>query len=231
MRCLNCHTVLAGNDTRCVSCGAVTQIGHAQAAGILPVPTTPGKARGRKWGQVFGTILLGLVLLGAGAATFPNPEGENASGPKNVTADDLMKVAGSGTTSNQWVVYTPERVHDTGLKLVSGVPGRRQTTTRILLVPVGDRWLLTEVKTGFTGVRLEGQLQVWNSPMYQNLMQKVRREVPDKAGRLLPFQFNCENSFAQDARVNSLIGGSMAVIGLLTFVGGIGLAFVRPRQV
>jgi hypothetical protein len=221
---------LAANDTRCISCGAVTQVQRAVNAGVL---ITPEQYRKKKRRQAIAAVLLGLVLLGAGAAVYPNQNKEGtAAGPKSVTAADLAKLQNPGDLPNPWVEYIPDRVFDTGIKIVRNKLGRKQETkTRFLLAPVGDRWLLTEVSADFTGLRLEGQLRGGDTPMYKNLTEKVRRQFPDKAARLLPYQLDCETSFAKDTRTHTMVGMGLALFGLLAVVLGVAGFFVRPRTV
>jgi hypothetical protein len=231
MRCLNCHTVLAPNDLRCISCGAATQVKRAVDAGT---PVTPVQDRkNNRMSAAIAFTMFGLALLGAGAAAvYLNQNKEAApAGPQKVTADDLMKVAASGKIDNPWVVYTPERVYPTGLELVwSTRLGRKQVQTRYYLAPVGDRYLIAEVKPNFTGVRLEGQLQVRNSPMHTNLLAKLRREVPDKASRLLPFMVDCEDTYEGQTWTNKWVGICLAGFGALCLFLGVAGFFVRPKQ-
>jgi hypothetical protein len=218
--------VLAATDTRCLSCGATTPVRSAIRSGVLLTPEQSLKRRRRR---AFAAVVFGLMLLGAGAAVFPNPNKEDApAGPKKVTANDLAKIQNPSSLSNPWVVYVPERVSETGLKVVRNrLDGKQETRARYVLAPVGDRWLLAEVEGDFTGVRLEGQLQVWQSPMSKEVLQKVGREFPDK--RLLPYQLSGETGFAKGVRMNSTVGLGLAGFGLLVFVCGLAGFFVRPR--
>jgi len=228
MRCLTCQTVLAANDTRCISCGAATQVKRAIDAGVL---ITRAQYRKKKRWQAIAAVLFGLVLLGAGAAVYPNSNKLGAqSGPKTVTEEDLAKIQNPADLPNPWVEYIPDRVYDTGIKIVRNQLGLKQETkTRFLLAPVGDRWLLAEVGKDFSGLRLEGQLRGGNTPMYQDLTAKVRRQFPEKAARLLPYQLDCETSFAKDTRSHSMVGMGLVAFGLLAVVCGVVGYFVRPR--
>jgi hypothetical protein len=199
--------------------------------GVAPggVPLYPGRRRVGKWGRAFSFIVFGLVLVCAGVDTYPAKIISGRPGPRTVTADDLAKLERSASIAAPWVVYTAPKVVETGLRIVDARPGRKKgTQTRFLLVPVKDRWLLTEVAADFTGVHLDGRVEVWLTPRYHDLMQEVRRQFPDKADRLLPYQLNAETPYPKDARMNSLLGGSLMGFGMLLFLYGLGVAWARP---
>jgi hypothetical protein len=191
---------------------------------------TPEGYRKRRRRRAIAAVLFGMMLLGAGAAVFPSPNKEEdaPAGPKTVTANDLAKLQNPTSLSNPWIVYVPERVSETGLRVVRNRPGgKKDTKFRFVLAPVGDRWLLAEVEGDFTGVRLEGQLQVWQSPMSKEVMQKVGREFPEK--RLMPYQLSCETPFAKGARTNTMVGLGLAGFGLLAVLCGVAGLFARSR--
>jgi hypothetical protein len=250
MRCLNCQTVMAANDTHCYSCGMKLTVpvrgwvkGYTYGPGEpvapkgsnlrftpvgsdgKPLPRSGGAGVGRWLGILVLLGLAGLFGLGAAALLIDTPQ--ESTPPRAVTAAELLEIKDVKKLSDEWVVYDAPRVVDTEVQIVSG-RGRRQTRTILVLAQVQDRWLIVQVPPDFSGNRLEGRLQEWDSPLYLESMGKVRAKFPQVANRLLPYQLNAETERAEvDRQGTRLFGGGLGVVGLVCLVIGLKLAFVR----
>ena len=138
------------------------------------------------------------------------------AGPVPITLAELRKLEDPGKLTNPWVTFTYEQSVDTGLQLVnqSRRGGGDTVASSYLLVKVEDRWLITEVKAGQKGKTVTGYLAKWSTPLRLDAVDKVKAAQPDKAKLLLPYQFDGEYRYWEEA---------MYMVGLLSVLGVLGL--------
>jgi hypothetical protein len=159
-------------------------------------------------------LLVGATLMVVGAVLLGQRQGE-LTRAREVTAADLAK-ADAPAALPGWISHAPDRWLETGVQYVK--LRSRQTTSRFILVPVEDRWLLTKVDGNFNGVRLEGQLGEFDAVA----LPMVRSALPAEGGRLLPYQLDAEYDIAARRRQEYLQGGTVAGFGLLLVCCAVG---------
>lgn len=216
MRCLNCHTVLAADDAKCVSCGAAVAPDPVAGTRIQMAPLDAKTRRAfviKKSAKGIVALLAGLVIIVIGGGMFFDAR-DNRPVPRVLNTAEMIQAAGPEALPG-WVVYTsPDMPIDTGVqyaKLRSG-----QATSKFCLVPVGDQWLLVKVDARFSGRKLEGQLTTVDRVAFP----KVLAKFPNQAKRLLPYELDAEYDIAGTARQNSILGGFVAGFGVLCLVTG-----------
>jgi len=218
------------NDVRCPSCGAAaplpshTQPSSFEGPGGQPIGrVTPGKL-----GCGIVSLLAGGALLLLAAALYFQGEDVKLVQARPVTAAELRKIVNPESLSDPWVAYTAPKVIDTGIEIVSGRVGRKKSPkSKFLLVQVEDRWLIADVASDHSGNRLEGQLQVWDSPMYRDAMSRIRNQHPAQANGLLPYQFHAEYSYGSQGKTTQIQAALVALFGVIFVVTGLRAFFMR----
>src|SRR5262249_20803709 len=120
------------------------------------------------------------------------------------------------------ISYTPDKIVTTRVEYVKMTS--RQTTSKFLLLRVKDRWLLAKVAAHFDGSRIEGKLGGLDTVA----LPKVEAAFPTQAKHLLPYQLDGEYDTVDTQRQSSILGGAVAVFGVLLFLGGVGSLVVKP---
>jgi hypothetical protein len=208
MRCLNCSTVLSGGDSRCISCGMPTGIR----------PGSSGKPGSGKGGAI-AAILFGALLAFGAIARIVNGPGEPPTPPRNVKADELLKIENVKALPDPWIVYDASKIIETRLHVVQGVAST--PTSRFVLLQVGDSWLIAEVPSGHQSARFEGRLEEWDTELHRDLISRVRRTFRTQAGNLLPFQLNAEHTKNVSGPASDTTVGIMGIGGLLLCLFGV----------
>jgi len=156
----------------------------------------------------------GALATAAGVAMYLEARSDNSSA-RQVTTDDLLRIDQPESLPD-WISYSPTTQYfDTGVeyaKLTS-----RQLTSKFLLLPVGNRWLLTEVAGHFTGSRYEGKL----GPFDQVALRRVVTAHPTVAERLLPYQLDARIDIEGTQHQSFGYAGAAGVVGLFMFFTGL----------
>ena len=168
-------------------------------------------------------ILLGLVGVIAGGVV---AHGQwrtlkcYVQEPKMVTPAYLSKIESPDKLSTSYVSLCPPKVFDTGVRRYIT---RRGFQVNYVLIPVGDRYLLTEVLANYReGTTLVGHLEPW--PPNRNgggILAEVKSRGYGE--RLLPYQFDAVadgRRMSMDLALGPLLifGGLIfAVVGSLHF--------------
>jgi hypothetical protein len=178
----------------------------------------------RQTANVYLLTGLALVLIGRACAVGLAPKIQRDSkGPRVLTADELVAIKDPKDLPSPWVSYTTgQAVAETNMGVGSKRTGSKPTT-RFVLVPVNNKWLIVERGVNAQGKTFEGSLETWPGGPYGEAVEKIRAEHPDKS--FLPVQL----------RAGSPSVGNVAmclVIGLMV-VGGFGCVLYgfgnRPR--
>src|SRR5207237_9795006 len=101
MRCLNCSTVVADTDTRCMTCGMST--------GIRPASANPLAGKG----GAISAVLIGGLIAFAATVRLVNGAPEPPTPPKRVKADELLSVKDVGSLPDPWIVYDASNIIET----------------------------------------------------------------------------------------------------------------------
>jgi hypothetical protein len=162
----------------------------------------------------------GGLAAAAGVVLYLSVPSENPD-VHPVTAAELLRIERPGSLPG-WVCYNPARAFDTGVEYAKITS--RQITSRFLLLPVGDRWLLTEVAGQFTGLRFEGKLGQ-PDPI---ALRRVTTAYPNLAGRLLPYQLDARLDSAGTRLGSFCNAGAAGLSGVLLFSAGARGFLARP---
>lgn len=224
MRCLNCHTGMMATDTRCPACGMASPLGQAAATSLEARAANDPEARRKfifkNWAIAVVVFLGGLPVTAIGALMFFDAR-TNHPKARDVDAADLIRIDRPESMPD-WISYNSDRCIDTGAQYVK--LRSRQTTSKFLLLKVQDRWLLAKVDPRFNGWRVEGKLTGLDSVV----LPKVREAYPHEASRVLPYMFDGEYDIAATQRQNSILGGAVAVFGMLMLGHGLGRFIAKP---
>jgi hypothetical protein len=158
------------------------------SANLQGDPNRLAAADYRRYGWLM--IILGLLIVGAGIVVLAH----NwhllkilRGGPVPVTPARLRKAESLAGLPSPWVSLDGCKVYDTGVRRYVG---RRGVEWRYILVPVEDRYLLTEVHWSFqSGSSLTGYLEEWELGRNGGgiLTEVKARGFGDK---LLPYQMS-----------------------------------------
>lgn len=225
MRCLNCHTVCMPSDEKCPSCGM--QLGSYQMPMTsIPVTQTSPKP---KTGFAIVQLLLGGVLLCVAFSMYSGKETASQEGARKVTAADLVGFDKAKELPSTYLAFTIPQSKDTGVRITDARLGHTgEVKTKFLLVQVKDRWMIVQVKPKFSGDRLEGLAQKWDSPMYNKIITDIVERYPAEAKHLLSYQFNAEQDFEGATRSSGIIAIIIAVFGALLILNGLQIIVSRP---
>jgi hypothetical protein len=211
-------------DTRCPACGAATPFGQVAAVSVEARAVIDPGARRRffvtKWVRALFLFVAGGVAMAAGVLMYLEAQSDNPTA-RNVTAADLLRIDNPESLPD-WISYSPTKTLDTGIEYVKTVS--RQTTSKFLLLQVGDHWLLTQVPGHFKGSRVEGKL----GRPDRVALPKVLAAFPDKAARLLPYQLEAKIDIAGTQRRSFGYAVAVGVFGLLMFSTGVRGFFAKP---
>jgi hypothetical protein len=175
--------------------------------------------------QNYGWFLILLGLGGAiGGGVVPHGHWHTLKSyvqePEVVTPAYLSKIESPDELSSPYVSLCPSKVIDTGVRRFIG---RRGYQVNYILIPVGDRYLLTEVLYSYrSGTTLVGQLEQWQPNRNGG---GILAEVKSRGygERLLPYQFDAVadgRRMSMDLALGPLLifGGLIfAVVGSLHF--------------
>jgi hypothetical protein len=229
--------LLAG-DTRCPACGVATPFGQAAGVSLKGRSIIDSGARAAidsgarrryvaKRRRLFikkkiRSLLLfvaGGLVTAAGVAMYLDAR-SNQPVARDVTAADLLRIDRPESLPD-WIAYNTTKAFDTGVEYAKVTS--RQTTSKFLLLPVGDHWLLAEVAGQSQGTSFEGKL----GPFDKIALEKVVTSYPNVAKRLLPYQFDATLDIAGTQRRSYFQAGAVGVVGLLVCFAGVCGFFAR----
>jgi hypothetical protein len=173
---------------------------------------------------MFGILFLlggGLFLL-IGPALFYGTWKLAQRKAQMITAAELGRKEGPGSSAGAWTAYTFEESKPTGLTVTRhrlGLGG--DVEARCLLVRVEDKWLMATVTPAFEGNQLVGRL---NASPSKVLIQRVTKLEPS----VLPYEFNAVDGSANDQRLLYIRSGWYTGFGLLGVL--LGMRMVSRRQ-
>jgi hypothetical protein len=179
----------------------------------------PGPLR-RTFGILF--MLGGGLFLLLGPALFYDTWKLAQRKPQLITAAELGRKEGPGSSAGAWIAYTFEESKPTGLTVTRhrlGLGG--DVEARCLLVRVEDKWLMATVTPAFEGSQLVGRL---NTSPSKDLIRRATKIEPS----LLPYEFNAVDGSANDQRLLYIRSGLYAGFGLLGVL--LGMRMVIRRQ-
>jgi hypothetical protein len=172
-------------------------------------------------------ICLGLLVIAAGVVVLSH----NwrflkilRGGPETVTPARLRKAGSPDALPTPWISLDSSKVYDTGVRAHVGWQGLE---VRYVLVPVEDRYLLTEVPWNYqAGTRLTGYLEEWEPGRNgANILNEVKTRGYGEG--LLPYQLGAAGNQGVNFAV-WLATGPLIVVGGLVCIGT-GRAY-RSRQ-
>jgi hypothetical protein len=171
--------------------------------------------------SVFWCVTGGLAMAVC-VARYLEARSDNPS-VHNVSAADLLQIDKPESLPG-WISYSPPLSFDTGVEYAKIT--RRQLTSKFLLLPVGNHWLLTEVAGHFTGLRFEGKLGSFDN----NALRQVVTADPVVAERLLPYQLDARIDIAGTQHQSFAYAGAAGIVGLLMCVIGVRGFFTTRSQ-
>ncbi len=207
----------------CTSVGSGSRRSARRVAAAGAVQPRGGSPVRRLIGAVVLLVGCGLLAIGVSGA-WDTWELANRK-PLAVNAAELRQATGPHSLPEPWISYTFEKSKATGLAVVRkrlGTGG--DVTAPVLLVQVGDRWLIASVGSGFRGNRLVGRLQELPAESSKELLRRIRAgqtPPPD----LLPYEFNAIDASAGELQARYVAAGILGLLGLLGLV--LGLRMVR----
>lgn len=212
MRCLNCQTVLMAGDKRCPMCGMHTDPneGSSLEARAEYDPAARRQLVMMRLGFGFIGTPLGLILLILGGQGLYQTYAEPPK-PRDLTAAELLKIEKPADMPG-WIAYLPPKEAATGVgyrKLRSGT-----VTSEFILLQVGNRWMLAQVRPDAVGFRVVGKLV---EPDHL----AVGMLPPNEGSRLLPVMIDAETPPNIAQRQDYITSGiSVGAGALLIFLGG-----------
>jgi hypothetical protein len=219
-------------DTRCPSCGMVTD----QDAGAAPpwerTGSAPGPRRRRsvlaQWGCGLLTILLGGFLGLVAWALYESGQEAPLTQPRSVTADELLNVRDVKDLPGP-ISYTFSNSIDTGMELVRTRIGSKDGTPkgRFLLVQVKDRWLITEVEPEFSGNKVVGELQKWSSPLSLDIIKKIEAKYPGRVAKMLPYQLYAVHVLKEKGSISKAQAALAALFAVILVCTGLATLMKR----
>jgi hypothetical protein len=155
-----------------------------------------------------GGIVAGGVVLHANWRTLQ----VLIRGPVPVTLAQLRKAESPDELPSPWVSLSSSQIIDTHVRRHVG---RRGVELRYVLVPVEDRFLLTEVHWSFKpGSRLTGYLTQWEPNRNGGgILQDV--QAGRHGDRLLPYQMCAVSDGGGHQQVMVALGPLLMLVGLL----------------
>jgi hypothetical protein len=227
-------------DTRCPECGIATHFGQAVAVSVGARAIIDSGARAaidsgarrryfakrrrrlvKKMVRSVFLFVAGGLVTAAGVAMYLGAKSNHLSA-RTVTAADLLRIDKPESLPD-WIEYNPTKAFDTGVEFAKVTS--RQTTSKFLLLPVGDHWLLAEVAGHSQDTRVEGKL----GPFDKIALQKVVTANPNVAKRLLPFQLDATLDIEGTQRWSHYQAGAIGIVGLvICFMGVRGFFAKRP---
>jgi hypothetical protein len=149
------------------------------------------------------------------------------AGPVKMSTAELAKLENPATLDNPWVTISLAGAQETGLGISSKKGGSVTDKSRYLLVPVGDRWLITEVPAKHSGGEVTGYLDRWGTPLRKEAISKIEGKSPQHKGKMMPYQFDGEYSYRGQCWAMLGIAGFGLVCGL--FLTGTWLVAVTRK--
>jgi hypothetical protein len=175
-------------------------------------PCTPRDNRGYGWFMIL--VGLGGVIAG-GFLAYPHRRTLEGYVQERtpVSLAKLSKIESPDELSSPYVSLPPAQVIDTGVRRSTG---RRRVQVNYVLVPVGNRYLLTEVHFSHrSGTALSGHLEQWQPNRNGGgILDEVKARGYGK--RLLPYQLGAvgDGGMPVDAAI-----GPLVILAGLVFVG------------
>ncbi len=116
---------------------------------------------------------------------------------------------------NPWVSFTFDHAIDTGIVMNATKAGAVVVRSRYLLILVGDRWLISDVPSGFAGNEIVGYLDTWSSPLSRKMIEQVKAKFPDR--NIFPYQLNAQYDYK---------GQCFSMMGIAAFIYLSGFAVI-----
>jgi hypothetical protein len=174
--------------------------------------------------RYYAWLMIGLGLLGIAAGMVVLSYNWHLlkylrGGPVPVTTARLRKADSIDALPSPWVSLDPSKVYDTGVRRSVG---RNRVELRYVLVPVEDRYLLTEVHWSFNGgSRLTGYLEEWDPGRNGGgILNEVKAR--GYGNQLLPYQMCARGDQAV------YFSGLLALGPLIMLVGVVFILVGRP---
>jgi hypothetical protein len=162
--------------------------------------------------------LLGLVFVIASIVRYQRVSAEVARGPRKITEAQLLELGDKATPPSGYMVFETSEVTQTNLVVKHGKSKSAPTTSRYILVKVGNRWAVANVPNDFTGKRLVGYVSRLDEG--SDLARLARNEVANKSPRqtLAPLFFQV-HILTRDSQVSWIVAsGGMLVVGIVICV-------------
>jgi hypothetical protein len=151
-----------------------------------------------------------------------------ALGPQPMTTAELRQVTDASALFNPWVTLTYEGFLETNVTMVSKKGGQETRTSRFVLIPVQERWLIAEVPPGHGGNQVTGYLDTWWAPLRRESIQKIEAGQPQHKDQFLPYQLDAVYHYGSQCVAMVAMAGLGLMVGLgLIGYGVIGL--IRGR--
>lgn len=136
------------------------------------------------------------------------------AGPVKMSTAELAQLDDPAKLDNPWVTIPLAGAQETGLGISSKRGGSVTDKSRYLLVPVGDRWLITEVAARHSGSEATGYLDRWSAPLRKEAIGKIEGKFPQLKAKMLPYQFDGEYSYRGQCWAMLGIAGFGLVCGI-----------------